>query len=466
MRSHVLETHSSTLVFVDDHVYKRKKPLDLGFCDFRTLAARQRACEDEVRLNRRLAPDVYEGVATVLGPDGEPCEALVVMRRLPDDRRLSTLALDGQPLDAALEQIADQIVTLHRNSPVEPASFDAASSAALARLFDDALTELRGHPETVPSSLVDKLEATAHGWLEVHAGLLVRRAAEGHVVDGHGDLLADDVFVLEDGPRVLDCLEFDDALRVVDGIHDAASLAMDLESLGAPALATRFLEHYRAASGDDAPASLVHVFIAYRALVRAKVACVRAGQGDQQAMTRALLLTALARDHLLAAVPRLVLVGGLPGSGKSTVAAAVAEHRAFRRLSTDALRSTVGTPADDRYSPESRTAVYGAMLAEAARLIAGGHSVVLDATFSREEWRSAARALGQAMHADVVELLCSVPDEVATGRLERRPPGDSEATPRVRLALAQSAEPWPEASVVDCRDSVTRSVAQALSLVP
>lgn len=466
MRSQVLETHSSTLVFVDDHVYKRKKPLDLGFCDFRSLAARQRACEAEVRLNRRLAPDVYEGVATVLGPDGDPCEALVVMRRLPDDRRLSSLALEGQPLDAALDQVADQLVALHRDNAVGPASLEAASSAALARLFDDALTVLHGHPETVPPSLVVKLDVLAHGWLEVHAGLLVRRAAEGHVVDGHGDLLADDVFVLEDGPRVLDCLEFDDALRVLDGMHDAASLAMDLESLGAAALATHFLEHYRAASGDEAPASLVHVFIAYRALVRAKVACVRADQGDQEAGTRALLLTALARDHLLAAVPRLVLVGGLPGSGKSTVAAAVAEHRAFRRLSSDALRSSVGTPADSRYSPENRTAVYDAMLTEAARLIAGGHSVVLDATFSEAEWRAAARSLAHAMHADVVELLCSAPDDVAAGRLARRPPGDSEATPRVRLALAQSADSWPEASVVDCRDSVTRSVAQALSLVP
>ena len=463
MPAAVRETHTSTLVFVDDLVYKRKKPLDLGFSDFRSLEARQFACTEEVRLNRRLAPDVYHGTATLLGPDGLPCEVLVVMRRLPDDRRLSALVASGVDVSRALDEIASQLAALHASNEAGQDRERHASAPALASLWADGCEVLDGSPG-VPGHLVGQLRVRGLDWLEAHTDLLERRIREHRVVDGHGDLLADDVFVLDDGPRLLDCLEFDPALRTVDGLHDACSLAMDLERIGAPDLARGFLDGYRSRASDEAPSSLEHFFIAYRALVRAKVACLRSAQGDEDAPAQALLLSALCRDHLDAATNRLVVVGGLPGSGKSTLAAGLAAAGGFRLLSSDRVRAETAR-VESTYTDSARGAVYRSLLARARDSLAQGEDVVLDATFSDRSWREDARALGAALHARVIELVCTAPDDLAAHRLRTRPAGDSEATPRVRQALAQRWDPWPQATEIDCGSSASAALSAAMQVV-
>jgi aminoglycoside phosphotransferase family enzyme/predicted kinase len=460
----VKETHTSTLVFVDDRVYKRKKPLDLGFSDFRTLEARRLACAEEVRLNRRLAPDVYVGTATVLGTDGDPCEVLVVMRRLPDDRRMSALVASGVDVRPALDEIASQLAALHANNPAVQDMERHATAPALGSLWADGCAVLGASP-AVPGHLVERLREDGLGWLEAHPRLLSQRVSEHRVVDGHGDLLVDDVFVLDDGPRVLDCLEFDAGLRTVDGLHDACSLAMDLERIGVPELAARFLDTYRSIAADDAPRSLEHFFLAYRALVRAKVACLRAAQGDDASPAQALLLTALCRDHLDAATNRLVLVGGLPGSGKSTVAAGLAAERGFRHLSSDRVRTATNDATGGRYTDAARDAVYRSLLELARDALTQGEDVVLDATFGHRPWRQQARALGAALHAQVIEVVCTAPENVALERLRTRPAGDSEATPLVRLALAERWDPWPEATTVDCSHGGSGAVSAAVRVV-
>ena len=157
-------------------------------------------------------------------------------------------------------------------------------------------------------------------YLSGRAALFAARIDGGHVVDGHADLLADDIFCLPDGPALLDCLEFDDRLRYVDVIDDAAFLAMDLEYLGRPDLAEFFLDRYRELSGDDAPDSLRHFYVAYRAVVRAKVDCVRLTQGHPEAAADAQRHLAIAAEHLSRGAVRLVVVGGAPATGKTTVA--------------------------------------------------------------------------------------------------------------------------------------------------
>lgn len=152
--------------------------------------------------------------------------------------------------------------------------------------------------------------------------MFAERIRAGRVVDGHGDLLADDIFCLDDGVRILDCLEFDDRLRWLDGLDDACFLAMDLERLGLPDLARRFTSWYAEYSGDPAPESLRHHYVAYRAFVRAKVACLRARAGDGQAAAEAWQLAGMTLGHLRAGAVSLVLVGGLPGTGKTTLAGA------------------------------------------------------------------------------------------------------------------------------------------------
>ncbi len=158
-------------------------------------------------------------------------------------------------------------------------------------------------------------------YLSGRDALFDRRIAEGKVIDGHGDLLADDIFCLTDGPRILDCVEFDDQLRYGDVLADVCFLAMDLERLGASDLGARFLAWYRELAAETYPATLAHHYIAFRAHIRAMVACLRGAQGDQAAVGEASRLLGIARDHLGRGQVVLVLVGGLPGTGKSTLAA-------------------------------------------------------------------------------------------------------------------------------------------------
>ncbi len=469
MTSRVVETHTATLFFTDGLVYKRKKALDLGFLDFRTVAARRRACEEEVRLNRRLAADVYLGVAEVRDVDGSSCDHLVVMRELPRERSLAELVLAGADLLPGLRDVARHLAALHRDSPA-PAGLEEVGTADGQRgLWDVGLDALRPFENLVPGDLRERTRALAHRWLEGRAGLLGRRVADGRVVEGHGDLQAADVFLLEDGPRLLDCLEFDVRLRVGDGLADAAFLAMDLEHLGRRDLATAFLDAYCDAAREDAPSSLASLYLAYRAHVRAKVACIRARQepeGEAPAQARA--LAELALRHLERGEIRLVLVGGLPGSGKTTIASALADRAGWTRLSSDLVRKGRAGLAPDRpapaelYTPGRTEDTYAALLEEAGRHLREGTSVVLDASFADARHREVARETAAAAVARCVELVCLLPDDVAEHRLVVRPAGPSDATPQVRRDMAARFAPWPEATVLDTAGPVAGTLSRAL----
>lgn len=463
MADRVVETHCSTLFFVGSRVYKRKKPLDLGFADFRTLQARRAACEAEVALNRRLSPDVYLGVATVRDPDDQVCDALVVMRRLPDGRRLSSLATSGADVRPGITRVARDLADLHTRCPAPEHFRHLGEPQALADLWTAGVDALRNYQQWVTPEVLERTRELALRYLAGRGPLLAQRQAEGHLVDGHGDLLADDVFLLDDGPRILDCLEFDQRLRIGDGLLDAAFLAMDLERLGRNDLAADFLAEYRGAAEDRAPVSLEHHFLAYRAHVRAKVACIRAVQSGALADVRAAQqLSALALRHLEAGRVRLVLVGGAPGSGKTTTAHALAAPLAATVLSSDGVRKELhglsptasatapvgegiyGTPATDR--------TYAELVARARKSLETGVSVVADATFTSARHRDAMRALAGETHADLTELCCVVDDDVARARMGARVRDASDATPAVRDALKAMADPWPEATVVDAAE--------------
>ena len=232
-----VETHASRLIFEDGWVFKTKKPLDLGFVDNRTLDARRRACEEEDRLNRRLAPDVYRGVIDHRLPDGS-IEPAVVMRRLPVERRLIACIAAGEDVRPALEDVARQLVALHERSHGDRRHDDLASAAARLTRWHDVSERLRpllsGTTTEVAAARADDL---AERYLAGREPLFRNRMAAGRVRDGHGDLRAEDVFLLPDGPVILDCLEFDEDLRWGDVLDDIAFLAMDLRALGRPDLA-------------------------------------------------------------------------------------------------------------------------------------------------------------------------------------------------------------------------------------
>lgn len=477
----VAETHSGVVFFFGDRAYKVKKPVDLGFLDFRELSAREAVCHREVELNRRLAPDVYLGVADLVDPDGEICEHMVVMRRMPTDRRLSKLVGDpdldvGEDLDA----LAELIARFHHGAERSPEVDQAAGAEALSTRWKANTAEMMQFAgRCFDRDDVTSVDALAARYLAGRGPLFAERVDAGRACDGHGDLQADDIFLLEDGPRVLDCLEFDDALRFDDALADAAFLAMDLERLGRADLGSRFLAAYRRASGDSWPTSLAHHHIAYRAQVRAKVTAIRAEQGAADAPDQARDLLALARRHLEAGAVRLIAVGGLPGTGKSTLAAGLADALDAVLLRSDVIRkeqaglgqqeSAASPFGEGLYREEAKEAVYIEMLTRAKAALGGGETVVLDAAWTDEDRRRRYRRLADDTVADLVELRCVLPREVAADRMRARAErGDdaSDADPSIARSMERADDPWPTAIEIDTTASPREVTRHTLNSLP
>ncbi len=456
----ISETHSAVVFFAGDRAYKLKKPVNLGFLDFRTPEARAAACQREIELNRRFAPDVYLGVAEVRDPAGRVCGQLVAMRRMPAGRRLSALVRAREPVSAAVRQVARILAAWHASAPRGPAISEQGSRDALWRRWTDNTGQIRPLLGGVlEESEVDEVQRLAGRFLAGRAPLFDARIRGGRVVDGHGDLLAEDIFCLPDGPRILDCLEFDDRLRFLDGLDDAAFLAMDLERLGASELAERFTGWYTEYSGDPAPASLRDHYIAYRAFVRAKVSCLRCRQGDPLAGGEARRLAALALRHLHAGAVTLVLIGGLPGTGKSALAGALAGRLGFTVLNSDRIRKELaGIPAEQRspapyqagiYSPSWTERTYKELLTRAAELLSHGESVIADASWISADRRAAAAATAEGAAAEIVQLHCTAPAELTARRISNRKESASDADPTVAEKMAATQAPWPEATTID-----------------
>jgi len=456
----VAETHSAVVFFVGERAYKLKKPVDLGFLDFTEPRARAAACRREVELNRRFAPDVYRGVAAIHAPGGRVCDHLVVMRRMPATRRLSTLVRAGVPVEGPLRQVARILAAQHAAAPRSVKIAAQGSAGAVWSRWEASIGQLRELAGRLPELVaVDEVERLAERFVAGRGALFEQRIRGGYIVDGHGDLLADDIFCLDDGVRILDCLEFDDRLRWVDGLDDAAFLAMDLERIGAPALAGKFSRWYAEYSADPAPAALCHHYTAYRALVRAKIALLRAARGDPLARAEAWKLAAMTIDHLQAGAVTLVLVGGLPGTGKSALAETLAGRLGFTVLSSDRIRKELaGVPAERHcaapwragiYAPAWTERTYRELLWRAGRLLARGESVIADASWQSPAHRAAAAAQAHTAQADLVALQCAAPAELAQRRLAARTGGISDADAAVARQMAAAQAPWPEAVTVD-----------------
>lgn len=472
----IVETHVSLVAFQGDRVYKLKKAVTFDFVDLATAERREALCRREVELNRRLAPDVYLGVVDVHDDRGTVVDHAIEMRRMPAVRRLSTLLAAGADVTTCLDQVGDLVVDFHRRAATSPEIARTGSRDAVASLWERGFTETRPFlgplldPETAA-----RVEHLARRFLAGRAPLFAQRVASGRIRDGHGDLLTDDVFCLDDGPRVLDCLEFDDELRWGDVLADVAFLAMDLERLGRADLAGRFLDCYRTNAADDWPPSLAHHYVAYRAHVRAKVACLRHAQGAPEAASEARDRLSQCRVHLEAGRVRLVLVGGAPGTGKSTLAAALGEVLGWPVLRSDVVRKElVGLAPGERatapldeglYAPTRTQAVYAELLDRAGPRLSLGASVILDASWSDAEHRERAAELAEVLAADVVALRCDAPAEVTSARVQHRLEGGrdaSDATAEVAEAMAARFDPWPAATRVDTSGAKEEALRAAL----
>lgn len=461
----VRETHTGFIVLVGDRAFKAKKPVLTDFLDFRTPEQRERACRREVELNARLSPASYLGVAHLSDPTGGPAEPVIVMRRYADEQRLTSLVAHGpdERVRGLLDTIAEMLARFHSHAARGPAIAAQGEPGAVEERWRENLAELDRYARTpvpgVSAESVADIRRLANSFIAGRAPLFARRIEERCLVDGHGDLLADDIFCGDGEPALLDCLEFDDTLRYVDRIDDAAFLAMDLEFLGRKDLADHFLARYAGHAGDAAPPALRDFYIAYRAVVRAKVDCVRLGQGKAGAADEAARHLDIAGRHLRDGAVRLALVGGNPGTGKSTLAHALAENVGAQVISTDDVRRQLrdagvisgqsGVLGSGLYSPGNVETVYNAVLRRARPLLGGGQSVILDGTWQDPQRRAQAHRLAAETHSAMVEFVCAAAADLATDRIAQRPPGSSEVTPEIAAVLAGRDAGWRTAHRID-----------------
>jgi hypothetical protein len=474
----VCETHISQVFLAGPFAYKLKKPVDLGFVDYSTRERRRAFCEEELRLNRRLSPEVYLDVVSVREHDRSgalflagPCETrgrevepLVRMLRVPAAVRLDSLVRAGAAQHAHIDRLLDRLVPFYREAPPaaeRPGVAQAGTAAALRSLAEDnldAAAALDG--EIVPAKRLAALRSAQLAFLALHGDRFETRRREGRVRDGHGDLRCEHVAYLT-RCVVLDCVEFDPALRAVDVAADLAFLAVDLEALGAPDLAEYLVERYCELSGDHGLGEVLGFYASFRACVRGKVDAIRwrqveredpwpRGEPERERFAkRARRCFELAHFHALSFHrPRLVLVSGLSGAGKSTLARGLAHALGAECLRSDLVRKELaGMRPDDPASrgPESYGAgiyseahtrrTYAELARRARQLLEGGADVIVDATFAERRDREDFAALARGAAADCVLFDLRAPEALALARIEARAAAGqdpSDATAAVR----------------------------------
>ncbi len=476
-----VETHVSILALSPNRVWKLKKAVRFPFVDLSTGARRRMNAEREVELNRRFAPDVYLGVVSIDGPDAGPdADVVVEMRRMPDDRRLSSVVRSTARARHEIERIAVELARIHGRARSGPDIDAVGSRDAVLALWERSLAEMQPFvPAVLDTAELDAVARDARRYAAGRELLFRERIADGRIRDGHGDLLADDVFCLDDGPRFLDCLEFDDQLRYGDVVADVAFLAMDLERLGHRTLAAVLLEEYRNASGDAWPPSLADFYVAYRAIVRSKVACL-AVDADSTAPGRARSLLALAGGHLARGRVRLVLIGGPPATGKTTLAREVAQRTGWSVLHSDEVRKHLAgiEPGQSAradldaglYTPEWTSRTYDALLDAANPRLLRGESVLLDASWSDARRREDVERLAALTSSTLTSFALSAPAALADERARARAGGHrdasnasdaSDATTAVTGELRSRFEAWPDALTLDATEP-TGSLATSL----
>lgn len=455
--STILESHISTVALIGNRAYKFMKPITTPFLDQSTPSLRRQACERELAMNRQFAPDVYLGIGDVREND-VVTDTFLVMARLPEEARMSRLIGDAR-LGDAVRDVARIVAAFHTAQHSTPIAQEMARAESVGALWNASLDQMEADAHWADErGDLAAIRRLALRYVTGRQSLFDRRIAQGWAKPGHGDLLAEDIFVMPDGVRILDCLAFDERLRCGDVLLDIAFLAMDLERLGAATAADELLSTYDMFTNEHHPASLAHHYIAYRALVRAKVRGLRGAQGSAEAAVEARAFLAQCFHHLRLGVPVLVLVGGNPGVGKTTVAEQFGVADAMVVLSSDPLRKEMAGieheanrsgPLDEGiYAPAFTEKVYGELLHRAEQLLQRGESVVLDATWQDNAFRAKARDIAEANCAELLEVRCVLDQATAAERISRRALSGgsaSDVTVGLSTAIAARADPWPEA---------------------
>lgn len=438
----LIETHISWLVLTGDYAYKIKKPLDLGFLDFRELSARRHYCEEELRLNRRLAEPVYEAVVAITGSpespvingNGAAIEYAVRMRQFDPEQALDQLSERGELVPDHLDELAERVATFHDSIPVlsaeSPMGEPDVLKAAMVDNITTALNHLEGtHDRQQAQALLDWTRDT----FEQQRERIQQRLADGRVRECHGDLHLGNIAVFEGRITVFDCIEFNPEFRWIDTANDLAFLLMDLESRGHAGWSARVLNHYLEHSGDYGALPLLRLFSAYRALVRAKIALLSPADSSgeqQQNLERYQRYAELAVNYSMIPQPWLAATTGYSASGKSRFSAALVEQFCMIRLRSDVERKRLFglAPTDSSdsaqdagiYTQDATRQTYQRLESLAHKALATGYPVIVDSAALRQHERDGLAEVAESLGVPFVLIACEAPEPVLRERIRER----------------------------------------------
>jgi aminoglycoside phosphotransferase family enzyme/predicted kinase len=462
------QTHLSAVLLTTDRAYKLKKPKSFGFCDYSTVARRRHYCEQEVRLNSRLAPWVYLGVAPIVqmadghlrigaarapghlpvasahSDGGRVVDYAVVMHRLPDGAMLAARVRTSTASPALLARVAEVVAAFHAGSHTDAKVERFGDLDVIRANWEENFAQMRPYVgDILDAATFGQVEHYVHRFLAARVALLEQRVRARRIRDCHGDLRLEHVYALgpaaDPGERVaiIDCIEFNDRFRYGDVASEVAFLAMELDTAGRPDLARDFVDAYVCQTGDDELRELLPFYACYRACVRAKVAAFQRDEPEvpceqrEEACREAGALLALAGHYAAGpAQPMLVLIGGLMGTGKSGLAAMLSQRLGWPVVSSDVLRKRLAGLDPSQPQPDAfgigiydkawTARTYAALCDEAAAVLRQGRSVLLDATWIRRADRQSAVRVAAAAGVSCVYLECTCAREVALARLAAR----------------------------------------------
>ena len=482
-----ITTHASVIFLAGDRAFKLKRAVKYSYLDYSTPELRRRACEAEVALNRRTAPELYLSATPILrtadgrlsfdGP-GNPVDWVVVMRRFPQEALFSHLAEHGALTSKLAFDLADRIAAFHAIAGVESKHGGAAGVAAVIQINDENLR--RSSPLGILTADIEQLRDASRAALDEHAVLLDQRRARARVRRCHGDLHLGNICLIDDQPTLFDCIEFSDLISCIDVLYDLAFLLMDLRHRGLVQQCGLVLNRYLDLTNDDDGLPALTLFMSLRAAVRAHVTATAAAGLEKPDARQVRLAEArsyfdLAVDLLRPKPPRLVAIGGLSGTGKSSVAAAIAGELGIgagaRVLRSDVLRKRLfGKAPEEQLPPEaySKTVndkVYADLERRAAELLGFGHSVVIDAVAAKPEERAAMAELARRAGAGFSGIWLQAPEGTLLARLAQRGKDASDATASVlrrQLTYDLGTIDWTRVDADRPRDEVIEVVRNLL----
>lgn len=468
----LIETHASWVILTGTIAYKIKKPVDLGFLDFSTLSKRRVCCEEELRLNRRLAPEIYLGLAPIFGPAEQPkwtgsgkiIEYAVKMTQFPQDAQLDRALAIGNLQPRHIDIFARLIACFHQQIPVAGTDSRYGTPNHIRKSIQENFHQIRKHiPEEEMLKPLAELEHWTQTGLNAMEPVFVRRKSKGHVRECHGDLHLRNLAWINDAPVVFDCIEFNPGLRWIDVISDTAFLVMDLQDRLQPRLAQRFLNLYLEHTGDYCGLCVLPFYLTYRALVRAKVNAILAKQPGVNKKLRSEAekdffdYLQLAKRYTKPAGVQLILTHGMSASGKSTLTQLLLEHLEAIRIRSDVERKRrFGMNPEDSghaligkgiYTDEVTEWTYSQLVKLADQILDSGYSVIVDATFLKIDQRQQFQRLAAAKQARFRILKCTASPETLRRRIVERKKNASDADLDVLEHQIRSLQPLSESEM-------------------